>query len=42
MACQFILNDQSTVKDVVEWLTDKGFSEEVGQRFEHEYTVHYG
>ena len=32
----FTITTESTVKEIVEWLTYKGFAEEVGERFERE------
>ena len=29
------ITNQSTVNKIMEWLTNKGFLEEVGERFEH-------
>ena len=34
----FSITNQSTVNEIVEWLTNKGFLEEVGERYEHKLT----
>ena len=35
----FSITNQSTVNKIVEWLTNKGFPEEVGERFERKQTL---
>ena len=35
----FSITNQSTVTEIVEWLTNKGFSDEVGERFERKQTL---